>query len=78
MTILICPYCLTHKAEDAPGCCDESSAHFQEIELDFGDTSSRVNIYLPKQLLAAARSFDLNISEITRSAIRDALQNRDK
>ena len=26
--ILVCPYCMTEPADDALGCCGESSAHF--------------------------------------------------
>jgi len=30
---LICPYCTNNVSEDDSGCCHESSAHFEEVEV---------------------------------------------
>ena len=33
-TILICPYCGDEKGFDDMECCGESSAHFEEVEVE--------------------------------------------
>ena len=33
MKQLICPYCTNDVHEDDSGCCGESSAHFEEVEV---------------------------------------------
>ena len=32
--ILVCPYCENEKSEEALGCCGESSAHFEWVDVE--------------------------------------------